>query len=60
MEAGDMIEVHTKNSIAYGKTVEVNFVKEDGTVQVVWDGKNVYIPASGYKIFSKGLGLKKA
>ncbi|MDY7008008.1 MAG: hypothetical protein SWX82_29765 [Cyanobacteriota bacterium] len=60
VQAGDMIEVHTKDSIAYGKTVEVNFVKEDGTVQVVWDGKNVYIPASGYKIFSKGLGFKKA
>ncbi|NER01489.1 MAG: hypothetical protein F6K17_02010 [Okeania sp. SIO3C4] len=59
VEAGDIIEVHTKDSIANGKTVEVNFVKEDGTVHVVWDGKNVYIPASGYTIFSKGLGLKK-
>lgn len=59
VEAGDIIEVHTKDSIAYGKTVEVNFVKEDGTVHVDWDGKNVYIPASGYTIFSKGLNLKK-
>ncbi|WP_202225473.1 hypothetical protein [Okeania sp. KiyG1] len=59
VEAGDIIEVHTKDSIANGKTVEVNFVKEDGTVHVVWDGKNVYIPASGYTIFSKGLNLKK-
>lgn len=58
MQAGDIIEVHTASALN-GKTVEVNYVKPDGTVNVVWDNKNYDVPASDYKIFSKGLGLKK-
>ncbi len=58
VQAGDIIEVHTASALN-GKTVEVNYVKPDGTVNVVWDNKNYDVPASDYKIFSKGLGLKK-
>ncbi len=59
-KAGDIIEVHDKDSALNGKTVEVTYTKPDGTVNVVWENKNYFVPASGYKIFSKGLGLKKA
>ncbi len=60
VKAGDLIEVHDKDSALNGKTVEVRYAKPDGTLNVVWEDKNYFVPASGYKIFSKGLGLKKA
>ncbi|MDJ0554370.1 MAG: hypothetical protein QNJ68_08025 [Microcoleaceae cyanobacterium MO_207.B10] len=55
VESGDLIRVTTKDSIAHGKSVEVDYVKPDGTVKAVWDNKAIYIPKSGYELEIKNL-----
>jgi len=55
VEPGDLVKVTAKDSYASGKSVEVDFIKPDGTIKTTWEGKNVYVPKGGYQLEIKNI-----
>ena len=49
------VKVTAQDSYASGKSVEVDFVKPDGTIKTTWEGKNVYVPKGGYQLKIKNI-----